>query len=169
MGGRTDFSATPSCQLHPPKGPFPEGRGDALPQVSTSLQQPMAEEACGWCGSRNPACPSRYHGTQMGQTVQGTLWLWTRCSAGDPQRWGRDVSTSTAWPVQMETPREPLISGPWDSSLLASPTHSRCRPCSGQAQPPECRHRSQDGQVCCPAGTGALTNPVHQPLTASVS
>lgn len=62
MGGKTDFSATPRCQLRLPKGLFPEGRGDALPQVSTSLQQPMAEEACGWYGSRNPTRPSRYHG-----------------------------------------------------------------------------------------------------------
>lgn len=143
------------------------------PLLSNSPWQKRLVAGMGAGAQRVPADTTAHdpaaHGTEMGQTVQGTFWVWTRCSAGDPQRWCRDLSTSTAWPVQMETLREPLISGPWDSSPVTSPTHSRCRPCSGQPQPPVCRHRSQDGQVCCPAGTGALTNPVHQPLTASVS
>lgn len=67
---------------------------------------------------------------------------------GDPQRWRRDLGTSTAWPVQMETPREPLISAPWDSSPLTTPAQSRCGPRSEHPQPPRCRHSSQDGQPC---------------------
>ena len=61
MAGKTDFSVTPSCQLHFPKGLSPEGRGDALPQVSAPLQQPMAEEAHGQYRSRNrtPTLPAR--------------------------------------------------------------------------------------------------------------
>lgn len=53
MEGKTDFSVTSNFQLHFPKGLSPEGRGDALPQVSAPLQQPMAEEAHGKYRSRN--------------------------------------------------------------------------------------------------------------------
>lgn len=75
MGGTIDFSATPRCQLHLQKGLFSEGRGDALPQVSTCLQQPMAEEACGWYNKQEPS------------VSQQIPWPMTLQHMG--QRWGK--------------------------------------------------------------------------------
>lgn len=74
------------------------------------------------------------HGTETGQIVQGIFWSGQGGVTGDLQRWCMDLGSNTAWPVQMETPREPFISGSWDSSPLTPPAHSWCGSCSEHPQ-----------------------------------
>lgn len=100
MGRKAEFSASPSSQrvsfLREEEMPCPRS-----PILSNSPWQERLVAGTGAGPQRVPA-----HGTEMGQAVQGTLWVWTRWGAGDPQ-----VVQGSGHQHSLETPREPLISG----------------------------------------------------------